>query len=81
MVKELRLEFLKEPSIDKVGIKSGQNYLQIMSKVNKLLKKGIVIFLKWKLDGTNRVVLNLKNLNQTLESNHFKMEQFIQPPI
>ena len=81
MVKELRLEFLKGSSIDKVGIKSGQNYLQILSKVNKLLKKGIVIFLKSKLDGTNRVILNLKNLNQTLESNHFKMEQFIQPPI
>ena len=81
MVKELRLEVLEEPSIDKVGIKSGQNYLQIMSKVNKLLKKGIVIFLKSKLDGTNRVILNLKNLNQNLDSNHFKMKQFIQPPI
>ena len=46
MVKELRFEFLKGSSIDKVGIKSGQNYLQILSKVNKLLKKGIVIFLK-----------------------------------
>ena len=81
MVKELRLEVLEEPSIDKVGIKSGHNYLQIMSEVNKLLKKGIVIFLKLKPDETNRVILNLKNLVKTLKYNHFKMEQFIQPPI
>ena len=58
-----------------------------MSEVNKLLKKGIVIntayedgefippiFLRWETDGTIRVILNLKNLNQTLEYNHFKME-------
>ena len=68
-------------------MKSDQNYLQIISEVNKLLKKGIVInaaheegefispiFLRTKPDVTNRVILNLKNLNQTLEYNHFKME-------
>ena len=32
------------------------------------------IFLRSKPDGTNRVILNLKNLNQPLEYNHFKME-------
>ena len=59
-----------------------------MSEVNKLLKKAIVIntaheegefippiFLRWETDGTNRVILNLKNLNQTLEYNHFKMDK------
>ena len=68
----LTLNFLEELSLNKVeinnevGIKSGQNYQQIMLKVNKLLKKGIVIntaheegefissmFLRSKLDGTN----------------------------
>ena len=32
------------------------------------------IFLRSKPDGTNRVILNLKNLNQTLKYNQFKME-------
>ena len=86
-MKEFALGFLEEPSINKVGMKNGQNSPQIMSEVNKLLKKGIVIntaheegefispiFLRSKPDGTNRVILNLKNLNQPLEYNHFKME-------
>ena len=68
----LTLNFLEELSLNKVeinnevGMKSGQNYQQIMLKVNKLLKKDIVIntaheegefissmFLRSKLDGTN----------------------------
>ena len=85
--KGLTLDFLEEPSINKVGMKSGQNSPKIMSVVNKLLTKGIVIntfheegefispiFLRSKPDGTNRVILNLKNLIQTLEYNHFKIE-------
>ena len=32
------------------------------------------IFVRSKTDGTNRVIINRKNLNQTLEYNHFKME-------
>ena len=83
----LTFEFLEEPSINEVGIKSGQNYPQIMSEVNKLLKKGIVIntahekgefispiFLRSKADGTNRVIFNLIILYQTLEYNHFRIE-------
>lgn len=68
----LKLNFLEGLSLNKVeinnevGMKSGQNYQQIMLKVNKLLKKGIVIntaheegefissmFLRSELDGTN----------------------------
>lgn len=68
----LKLKFLEGLSLNKVeinnevGMKSGQNYQQIMLKVNKLLKKGIVIntaheegefissmFLRSELDGTN----------------------------
>ena len=35
----LTLEFLGGPSINKVGKKSSQNSPQIMSEVNKLLKR------------------------------------------
>ena len=86
-MKGLALDFLEELSINKVGIKSGQKSSQIVSEVNKLLKKGIVIntahqegesispiFLSSKPDVTNQVIVNLKNLNQTLEYNHFIME-------
>ena len=71
-VNGLKLKFLEGLSLNKVeinnevGMKSGQNYQQIMLKVNKLLKKGIVIntaheegefissmFLRSELDGTN----------------------------
>ena len=31
-------------------------------------------FLRSKTDGTNRAILNLKKINQTLKYNHFKME-------
>ena len=63
-------------SINKVGMKSDQNFRQIMSEVKKLINKGIVIniaheegelispiFLRSKPDWTNQVVLNLKDLN------------------
>ena len=69
-------------------MKSDQNSIQIMLEVNKLLKKGIVIytaheetefifpiFLRSKTDRTNWVILNLKNLNQTLEYSHLKMDK------
>ena len=65
-------------------MKSGQNSPQIMLEVNKILKQDIVIntahkegelisfiFFKSKHDGTNRLILNLKNLNQILEYNRF----------
>ena len=59
----------------------------IKEEVNKLLKKGVVvecehepaeyvspIFLKEKTDGTQRLIVNLKNLNKHLEYKHFKMQ-------
>ena len=59
----------------------------MMSEVIKLLNKGIVtntghnegevtspIFLRSKPDWTNQVILNLKDLNQSLEHSHYKME-------
>ena len=59
----------------------------IKEEVNKPLKKGVAvecehepleyispIFLKEKTDGTQRLILNLKNLNKHLEYKHFKMQ-------
>ena len=42
-VEGLKLDFSEVPSINKVGMKGGQNFPQIMSEANKPLKKGIVI--------------------------------------
>ena len=76
-MKGLTLEFLEGPSIKKVGMKSVQISPQIVSEVNKLLKKSIVIntthekgefispiFLRSKPDGTNRVISILQTSNK-----------------
>ena len=56
----------------------------IQEEVNKLLKKVIVvheaveyispIFLREKVDGTRRLILNLKSLNKYLDYKHSKMQ-------
>lgn len=83
----LTLEFLEESSVNKAGMKTSESSPHILSDVNKLLKKGIMvntaheegelishIFLRPKSDGNNWVILSLKNLNQSLEYNQFNME-------
>ena len=58
-----------------------------MTEINKLVGKGVTeytehekgefilpIFFRSKSDGTSRLILNLKTLNEFLEYNHFKME-------
>ena len=58
-----------------------------MEEINKLIGKGVTkytehekrefissIFLHSKSEGTSRLILNLKTLNEFLEYNHFKME-------
>ena len=63
-------ESLEEPSTNKVGMKNNQNSPQIMSEVNKFIKKAIKInathdegefissiFLRSKPDGNNQVIL------------------------
>ena len=85
-MKELT-EFLEKPSINNVVMKSGKKFRQIMSQVNKLLNQDLVInsahergefispiFLRPKPNGSNLGILNFKNLKQSLEYNHFKLE-------
>ena len=58
-----------------------------MVEINKLVGKGVIeytkhekgefispIFFRSKSDGTRRLILNLKILNEFLEYDHFKME-------
>ena len=86
-VKGLTIEFLEEPAINKVGMYNGVHSPQIMSEENKRLNKGLVInpaheewnfissiFLKSRPDWTNQGILNLENLNETLDYNLFIME-------
>ena len=66
---------------------SGQASQNVMVEINKLVGKGVIeytehekgecispIFFRSKSDGTRRLILNLKILNEFLEYNHFKME-------
>jgi len=59
----------------------------IQNELDKLLKKGVIketthcegeyistIFIRPKKDGTYRLILNLKNLNEHVEYHHFKMD-------
>ena len=62
----------------------------IEGKIQKLLEKNIIrpcpheveeiisnTFLRSKKDGSHRLILNLKNLNQFAECKHFKMDSLI----
>jgi len=86
----LSIEFLAEssPLIGKRPYPQSQNMNDIITgEINKLLEKGVIvdseaeseevispIFLREKSDGTHRMILNLKELNKTVEFYHFKME-------
>ena len=65
---------------------SGQALQKVMEETNKLIGKGVIeytenekrefispIFFRSKSDGTSRLILNLKTLNELLENNHSKM--------
>ena len=79
-VKRLTLETLEESSIDKVSkfstnnVRSKQTYKKsIMINTAQEGKEFISpIFLRSTPDWTNRMILNLENLIQTLKCNHFK---------
>ena len=66
---------------------SGQTSQKVMVEINNIVGKGVIeytehekgefispIFFRSKSDGTSRLILNLKTLNEFLEYNHFKME-------
>ena len=70
-----------------VHFSDSNNFQEIQNCVNKLLQKGAIIkccdsdgqflssyFLVKKPDGSNRFILNLKNLNKFVVNEHFKIE-------
>ena len=86
-VEGLTLDFEQEPPSQKTNVMSGQASQKGMVEINKLVGKGVIeyteheegefispIFFRSKSDGTSRLILNLKILNEFLEYNHFKME-------
>ena len=86
-VEGLTLDLEQEPPSQKTKVMSGQASQKVMTEINKLIGKGVIeytehekgefispIFFRSKSDGTSRLILNLKTLNEFLEYNHFKME-------
>ena len=86
------LEFDQTPSQSKIPHKTHldeEEFQIINTEINKLLHKGVIvktnhsegefisdIFCRPKKDGSHRLILNLKNLNDCVEYHHFKMETF-----
>ena len=86
-VEGLTLDFEQKSPIRKTKVMSGQASQNVMVQINKLVGKGVIeytehekgefilpIFFCSKSDGTSRLIMNLKTLDQFLEYNHFKME-------
>lgn len=89
-VKGLNIDFIANPWQGKVPSQKkfslGESKI-IESEINKLLVKGVIIptthepgefistiFLRPKPDGTHRMILNLKKLNESVVYRHFKMD-------
>ena len=86
-VEGLTLDFEQEPPSQKTKMMSRQTLQKVMVEINKLLSKGVIeyteheegefispIIFSSKSDGTCRLILNLKTLNEFLEHNRFKIE-------
>ena len=86
-VEVLTLDFEQEAPGQKAKVMSGQASQKVMAEINKLVGKGVIeytelekeefispIFFCSKSDGSSRLILNLKTLNEFLEYNHFNME-------
>ena len=71
----------------KIRLKSVQESNNFLAKVRRLLEKGVIIkgkpefgdyisgvFTRDKKDDTKHLILNLKNLNQSVKYKHFEME-------
>ena len=84
----MKLEFEESPlQVDFPGFEISQNEPLIQGQVNKLLKKGVTvefdikavkyispILLRKKTIRTQKLILNLKSLNNYLEYKHFKTQ-------
>ena len=83
----LTLDFEQEPPSQNTKVMRVQTSQKMVIEINKLIGKGVKeytehkkgefispIFFCSKPDGTSRLILNSKNLNEFLEYNHFKME-------
>ena len=86
-VEGLILDFGQESQSQKTKQMSGQASQKVMVEVHKFVDKGLIeytehekgefvlpILFRSKSDGTSRLILNLKTLNEFLEHNHFKIE-------
>ena len=90
MVSGQHIEFCSKPgqsTRSNGAIFSDKERSIIDSEIHILLEKGVIvtttpepgefissIFVRPQIDGTYRMILNLKNLNKHVEDNHFKME-------
>ena len=89
-VKGQLIEFTSTPYQDRVPTQktfSAEESAIIQSEIDKLLQKEVIaparnepgqfistIFLRPKPDGSHRMILNLKQLNKSVECEHFKMD-------
>ena len=89
-MKDQLIEFTSTPYQDRVPTQkkfSAEESTIIQSEIDKLLQKEVIvparnepgqfistIFLRPKPDGSHRMILNLKQLNKSVEYEHFKMD-------
>ena len=88
IIKGDRIDFITIPPINHYAINAIEvaDETLVQSELDKLLSKGIIkktfhepveyvspIFITYKSDGGIRLILNLKNLNKSVEFIHFKM--------
>ena len=87
-VEKFTLDFKQEPPGQKTQVMNGQASQNVMVEINKLVGEGVIeytehekgefisqIFFSLKSDGTSRLILNLRTLNEFLKYNHFIMEK------
>ena len=86
-IEGLTLDFEQWLASQKTKTMNGQASQKAIEEINKLIGKGVIeytelekgefissIFFRSKSNGTIRLILNLKILNELLEYNQFKME-------
>ena len=90
IVRGVQVEFQENPSNishKRKIVFSSTEYELVKQEISSFIEKGIIqevepvegqvlsnIFLREKKDGSKRVILNLKFLNETIDKEHFKMD-------